>query len=289
MKKKLKKLIDDLKGGFSLKIAFWSNVHGQTGTTSNLLAVALISTIDYKQKNIITQSHFNLNNLESPLIGTSATELREVFTDVGIDALARYIKYATLDEETVGNCCISLLNKQLNLLAGTTKNNKDIFESDMAKTIPQILTAVGLYHDLVFIDTNSGNNPLTNLVLEQADLVIVNISQNISIINDLFQNYKIDMEKSIFLIGNYDDDSRYNMHNLKRKYREFNNKNLVVIPYNVNYLDAQSEGEVIKFFLKNLDCEKDDYNYRFISGVRQTTDKIMKFVEKQKVVSEDDI
>lgn len=260
-----------------MKILFWSPVHGQTATTSNLLTIAITSAINSNKKNLITQSHYSLNNLEKPIIGTSATEISELFSDIGVDALSRYLKTGELDKETIEGCCISLLNKNLNILPGTTKSNEEIFENEMVKTLPYILKAAENYHDIVFVDTNAGNkNKITNVLLDEADLIVVNLSQNAMIIDDYIQNYDIDENKTFFLIGNYNYRSRYNITNLIRKYEKFNKSNIAAIPYNVGYSDAQSNGEVIKYLLRNQNCDKDDCNYYFINTIKNATDLILK-------------
>ena len=201
-----------------MKIAFWSNVHGQSGTTSNLLAVTVMSTLLYQYKNLITQTHFNLNNLEAPLVSAISKENKEFFMDLGIDALARCIKSAPLDAEVIENCSISFLEKHLNLLPGTTKDNREIYENDMSKTISGILQGASKYHDFVFIDTNSGKNDLTMKIIKDSDMVVVCLNQNISILEDYSRNYKIQDKKVFYLIGNYDYNSRYNLHNLRKSF-----------------------------------------------------------------------
>jgi len=253
-------------------------MHGQTGTTSNLLAIAVMSTLQYQLKNMITQTHFNLNNLEAPLVSTSSAIAKEYLMDVGIDALTRSIKSSPLDSDILENCSISLLNKQLNLLPGTTKSNRDIYEYDMSKTITSILNAAAGFHDIVFIDTNAGRNDLTMKILQNADLIVVNLSQNKSTLDEYVMNYELIGKKVFYLIGNYNCNSRYNLKNIQKTYQWLKNKNTAVIPYNTEYMDAQSDGQVIHFIRNNMDCGKDESNAYFIREVKAAVNKIMKYV-----------
>lgn len=258
-----------------MKITFWSPVHGQPRTTSNLLVTALYSTLHYNMTNIITQTNFDMNNLEAPLVGTKTNQY-EFFQDVGIDALARSIKSAPLDKENFYNCSISLLNKRLNLLAGTTKSNQEFFENDMEKVINKILKSAEQYYDIVFIDTNSGKNGFTMQVLEKSDLVVINLSQNISIINNFFNEYEFDPKKTFYLIGNYDRNSRNNIRNLRKQYKLLNSSNSSVIPYNTEFLDAQSDGQLIDFITRNIGVTKLDGNKYFMDKVAEASKKILK-------------
>ena len=252
-------------------------MHGQTGTTSNLLSIAVMSTLKYQLKNMVAQTHFNLNNLEAPLVSTSGAIAKEYLMDVGIDALARSIKSFPLDNDIIENCSISLLNKHMNLLPGTTKNNRDIYEYDISKTITSILHAAANYHDIVFIDTNSGRNELTMKILQNVDLIVVNLSQNKSILDDYTMNYEFRDKKVFYLIGNYDCNSRYSLKNMQKPFHWMKNINTAVIPYNTEYMDAQSDGQVIQFMMKNMNCDKDDSNAYFIREVIIAVNKIMKY------------
>jgi cellulose biosynthesis protein BcsQ len=202
---------------------------------------------------------------------------KDYFMDVGIDALTRNIKSSPLDREIIENCTISFLNKQLNLLPGTAKMNKEVYENDISRTITGILRAVALYYDLVFIDTNSGKNELSMKILEDADLIVVNLSQNISVIDEYVLNYKFSNKKIFYIIGNYDCNSRYNSKNIFKSFHWLKEKNTAVIPYNTEYMDARSDGQVIQYILKNMGCDKDDSNGYFMKEVKAATNKLMKY------------
>lgn len=257
-----------------MKFAGWSNVHGQPGTSSNLSAIAVYSTMRYGLKSLITQTNFMMNDLEAPLVGN---EIRgdEYFKDVGIDALARSIKSGPLDEVTFFNSSISLLNNKLHLLPGTTKSSREHFESDMEKTVTNITRSAERFYDVVFIDTNSGRNEISSKVLANAELIIVNLSQNKRVIDSYFDEYHFDPNKVFFLIGNYDRRRKDNMRNLRRHYKKMKSSNSAAIPYCSEFADAISEGKMIEFFKKNMKAKKDDKNRYFIDCVGKATKKIL--------------
>lgn len=227
---------------------------------------------------MVIQTHINLNNLEGSMVSALKTD-REFFMELGIDALTRYIKSAPLDEEVIESCSISLLNKQLNLLPGTAKYNRKIYENDISKTITGILHAASKCHDLVFIDTKSGINDLSMKIMKDSDIVVVCLNQNKSILENYANISEIRNKKVFYLIGNYDYNSRYNLYNLRKSFSWLRNNNSAIIPYNTEYMDAQSDGQVIQFILKNMDCDKDDNNGYFINQVKLAVNKLMKYAE----------
>lgn len=258
-----------------MKFASWSPVHGKPGTTSNTLALVLYLTMKYKMHNMISQTNFYMNNLEIPLIGSKPVE-NNYFDDTGIDSLVRSIKSAPLDKETFYNASVSLLNDKLNLLSGTTQCNQEIYEYDMEIVINNIFRSAEQFYDLVFIDTNSGNNNLARKVIEKADLVIVNLSQNKKIIDDYFRDYNFNSNNIFYIIGNYDRRSKNNIKNLRKNYKEMNSNNSAIIPYCTEFLDAFSDGSLIDFMKKNLEANKDDKNGYFIENLGIAANKIIK-------------
>lgn len=258
-----------------MKITSWSPVHGTPGTTSNLLAIALYITVTLRIKSTITQTNFCMNNLEGPLLGNKMPS-KDYFQDIGMDALARSIKSAPLDEETFYNASYSLLRDKLFLLPGTTKNNQEFYEMDMEKVINNILKSAERFYDVVYIDTNSGKNNLSQQVVETSDLVIVNLNQNKWVIDRYFKEYKFNQSKVFYLIGNYDRRSMNNIRNLRRQYRSLNSQNSAVIPYCTEFTDAMSNGNLIDFILKNKCAAKDDKNGYFMENVALAAHKILK-------------
>ena len=263
-----------------MKIAYWSPVHGQAGTTSNILATALITGMVCKKRCLLTQTHFNFNNLEAPLVGSNSKNVAssEYFRDVGLDALVRCFKAAKISSEVLENCCISLPNTNVSLLPGTSKNNKDSFEYEMDAVFLNLLRTMEEIISIVFVDICSGNNPLSFKIMDDSDLVVVNLSQNMGIVDAYFTYYKERIQSKVFyLFGNYDRNSKYNINNIRRRYcMAITPMNSGVIPYNTAYLDAQCDGKVNEFIRENMGCDKKDQNRFFIQNVLKATEKILK-------------
>lgn len=262
-----------------MKIAFWSPIHGQAGTTSNMIATSLLSGIQYRKKCLITQTHFNHNNLEAPLVGYNSkhSASSEFFQDVGLDMLIRCFKSTRMDEELLDNCCISLSNTNLELLPGTSKWNKDSFDYEMNLVMLNLLRTMEKYTEIIYLDLCSGNNPLSLKIIADSDLTVVNLDQNMAMIDNYFSsNFSVIPGNVFYLFGNYDPNSKYNINNIRRRYfKRMSSKNSGVIPYNTSFRDAQSDGSVIEFFFDNLKCTKNDVNLYFMNQVKKSTEKIV--------------
>lgn len=264
------------KGVDKLKVAFWSNLHGQNGTTSNMLATSIMSVLLHNSKVFLGQTHYNLNNLEAPLLTVSNNDKKTYFMNIGIDAVVRAIKSTYLDEEIIENSTLSYMNRKLVLLPSTVKSNGKIYEEDLDVTIISILQAVKKCHDIVFLDVNTRDNEITNKILEDVDCVVVNLSQNLSVLNDYEENFLEEFKRKnlIYIFGNYNPDSRYSLGNLRKSYTWLKSKSIGLIPYNFEFMDSMSDGKIIPFFYKNFNNEINDPNYYFIQEVKKTTNLI---------------
>jgi cellulose biosynthesis protein BcsQ len=124
---------------------------------------------------------------------------------------------------------------------------------------------------MILIDSNSGDDKLSFKLMENADLIVVNLTQHRYVLDKFFNDYGdrfLENEKVFYLFGDYDDNSSYNINNFRRKYRKFiHQKNSGVIPYCTKYLDAQNDSEVIKFMKDglNLNCNRNNQQYFYLA------------------------
>jgi hypothetical protein len=272
-----------------MRITFWSPIHGQAAVTSNMLVVAFLSGILHKKKSIITQTQFNNNNLEGPLVGSNLKNrsAEDYFRGTGLDTLIRSFKAAHVTLNDVENCCISFQNTNVSLLPGTTKINRAHFNDEINKAILGLLNQIDDLYDITFLDVNSGENPVSMEIVKKSDLVVVNLPQNIHVSDDFFENQQKKLETGgefFYLFGNYDCDSRYNINMLRKRYKKYVNKeNSGAIPHNALYLDAQNSGSVSEFIKLNINCKKSDVNYYFIEKSCSATNKIIKKINAIKI------
>lgn len=253
-----------------MQIAFWSTVHGQTTTTSNAVAIACAIALDYRMKTLITHSHFDKSTLETSLLdkiylNSEMTQLK----DTGIDALSRFIKFSYLDKESVLSYTTTLIKGRLDLLIGTKNASRELYLSDFNSMLEAIMNSIRSHYDLLIIDVPAGNSELSQKMLSNSDLIVVNLNQNINVLEDFFNNeYQRVQQKCMFLISMYDENSRFVLRNLQRRYKI--KDNIGCIPYCRSFADACSEGKAIDFFIRNLKASKDDIYYEFINEVRKS-------------------
>lgn len=255
-----------------MKIGFWSTIHGQPGTTSNLLATSVLGCILNQKKVAVLQTQFSLNNLTFPLIGSN---LNAQLMDTGIDALLRDYKSGPITEKTVFADSLSILKNQYSLFTETGKANRENFESELQQAFPSVIKKIDEHHDLTFVDVGTGRSEGIKKILNEMDIVVVNFYQNRKLIEDYIRN-PLEHDNIIFLFGKYDYDSKYNIKNLRRTHLELRNENCCAVNYNCGFLDAFNDGDIINFFMKNQAVGKDSANYEFIHSVKNVLATIEK-------------
>jgi len=205
------------------------------------------------------QTQFEKNNLESPLIGQNVDKDKAydnpLFQDIGLDMAVTYSNMNRLTRNVLESCCISFADSTLLLLPGTETKNRETFNRDIGSSVGKMIKKADECVDWVLIDANSGNDELSFKLVGLADLIVVNLSQRRYVLDKFFSDYgEFFKNKRVFyLFGNYDDKSGYNIHNCRRKYGKYiNRKNSGVVPYCTRYLDAQNEGDVVRFMQDGL-------------------------------------
>ncbi len=263
-----------------MKALFWSPIHGQAGTTGSLLAVSLLTGMYYRKKAVLTQTQFNYNNLEAPFLGANSydRDSKEFFREIGIDAAIRSFKAEKLDKSTLDNCCVALDNTNIVLLPGTSRTIRESFDYEMEAVVPSLTRAIEEVYGIVFADISSGKNTLSIRLMQEADIIVVNLSQNMGITDEYFKQYAdIHSGKVFYLFGRYDRNSKYNISNIRGKYhKHITHTNSGVIPYNTNFMDAQVDGKVVDFIRNNILCPKKDENYYFMEKAKSAAGKILR-------------
>lgn len=260
------------------QVAFWGPVHGQVATTTNMLAVASTIGTEFLIKTLVSHTHWSHSTLERAYLkDTSLSENSMInFTDIGLDALARFARSRKLEPDMVKDYTHEIVKERLDMLFGTTKTDEAAVA--LVDVLPNIFESACGYYDLTMIDVNSGShNLLTNKVLQKADLIIVNLSQNISILERFFVDKEWDAllvgKPYIVVLGKYDQNSNYTAANISRKYKY--KQPIFTIPHCTSYLDAYNESLVIELFMRNRNITKRDDDFFFFEEARRLTKEVL--------------
>lgn len=253
---------------------FWSPVAGKTGTTASLMATALLAAYKYEKKVLLTQTHYGSSDLEERLLGRKPK--KELLQDIGLDAILRLIRTGNIKEgtNTLKDYTLDLGKGGLHLLPGTLKVYSKTLEEELLTYLPVLYQYLHKDYDMIFTDASHRCNPVSTMLWEEADLLVVTLSQNKDMIENSLIQYQFPLKKTIFLIGSYHRDSIICPRNLEKTYKELNGR-LYTIPYYTAFMDATSEGKCQEMFLKNLTIRNKTDKSNFFERLSKVTELLI--------------
>ena len=259
-----------------MKIVFWSCLNGHTRITSSACAIATAAAVFQKKDCSLIQTHYNNDPLINQFFANIDSEVVSYLNGSGVDSLIRNVKSELLGAEETRRCAFSFVNGRLNLFAGSSVKNKDVFDGELLPVVTGCMQALDGAFEVSFVDAAPGASPLAAEAVKAADLVVVGLSQSNNINDYLFEHYAFPKGKAFYVFGDYDANQSCNIKNLERRYhKKVSPKSVGCVPHSSEFADALNTGRIISFFLRNEDCKPGDSNYEFFSEVRKTTEKIL--------------
>lgn len=276
-----------------MKIAFWSNVGGKNGVTSNLVAISVILAMEKKLRSLLYENHCHVSSIEKALcIKETEPYVREnehyFYQHRGMDTLIKEMHASMYYQDMIEKASHSILNKCIYYIPQSNHVHEELFEHEFYQVIDPFLEQTESFSQVSFIDTAGSNNLSTKVILGKADLVVVNLSQEPCIIDHFFENYSSLIPKSIILIGGYNPNSTFNITSIRRKYH-IPRDCIGVIPYNIGYKDAMGQGEVISFLSHNFQCGTQDENYHFMKELKKAAELIYKRMKEHQATLEQQV
>lgn len=275
-------------------IAFWSDEKKETAQTLSMVALTTYMAIQHNYKILsvstnfkdvtLEEAYWNLEKEQSFFKKINIDNTGTIGLESGIEGLIKVIRSNKTTPNIVSNYSKVIFNDRLDVLGGpkTTQYSEYL---EIAKMYPEILNIANKNYDLVFVDISKRmDEEEANRILEIADVIIVNITQRLAIIdkfNTLREENKFFKNNNVLLnIGRYDKYSKYNIKNISRYLRM--KKDVLVIPYNTLFFESCSEGRVAEFFLKLRNTDLGDRNNTFVQELdRMTKQLIYKLQELQ--------
>lgn len=259
-----------------MKVAFWSNVRGKSCVTSNLACISILSALNHPgRRMIVFENHQNIINLESTYAhvgaGSVVNEPVRYFVEMGIGKVFQYVEEGgDIPEEKLLRCARDFLGRQLLYLPAGNAKNAEFFEYQMSRDCLQAMDFLEQYGKMVIVDTSAAPLESSRRILKEADLVVVNLSQNDHMLSHFFRNYTDIRKKAFYIIGNYEKSASLSKSEIAKKYF-LEEEKIGYIPHNIFFQDAISSGNVIPFLVENYhNCRRRNANYSFISAVCET-------------------
>ena len=265
------------------KIVFWSPLITKTGNTHTAIAVSTLMGMKEDVSMLLLHAHWQNRKIESSFTDYDELKSQNIFSNsnIGMTALSRLVDSNKLTPESIRNYAKPVLKQRLDIMYGTNVTTREQFGT-LAETFPAIVRKANEAYDFVMVDLPKGTeNPYIREVIEDSDLVVCTISQDISKLEDFFEeiekNEYIKDKNKIVVIGDYENKSKCNLFNIKGKYKI--KYPMFSVPHNYIFTDACNDGAAVDFFYKNAKADARDYNGYFISEVEKIVKKILEITK----------
>lgn len=230
-------------------VAFWGPARGQGRTTSNMAVVAATIALDHHIRVLMTHTHLEQGVLEH-VFSQTRMAAQAARTSGGMDAIERLVQCGMLTPEGIRDHAESILKDRLELLSGSLNTEKHTAKL----LLPHIFKDYRRFYDLLFVDLSAEDDPeVVSLVMEQADLIVVNLSQNQVSLNTYFETSGRspvpDDKQVLYCLGAYERSSRMNKERISKQYG-LKKSAVGIVPYHTGFMDAQNERRTVPFLLK---------------------------------------
>ncbi len=274
-----------------MKVSFWSNANEMCTVSANLAAVSVACAIRSSYSIISMENHLCSHNLGKAYNGgLRANILDDVGTNYydgsGFEGLLRKIYRGDSRPGILKSYITEIINQHLYYIPQSRILHNEIFDYELDHCIEPLFRIIDDNTDLCFIDTASNNNLSTKIILEESDLIVVNLCQKSSVLEDFFLNYSSLISKAVFIISHYNQHSLYTLRQISNQYN-ISPGLIIPIPDNERYENAYHNGYVHEFISRNINCNRENPNYLFTQAVRKASNIVLMKMEalaKQKEI-----
>lgn len=261
-----------------MKVAFWSNARGICGVTSNLAGISVTSALMGKQKTILLENHFHLNNLEGILNQSLERNLVKEYTyysQIGIDHLMRRLHSGLEVERAVRDCSISI-TEGLYYLPQNIQMNTEQFNYEFSQVVYPLLQLLEKQGYVVCFDLEQDSSLSSRIILNEADVIVVNLCQNPAILEDFFEQYSSLKKRAFYVVGGYSQESATTISMIQRKY-QIEKERIGVVPYSVAFANAMNQGKLVPFLKRTYKEGKKSENKRFMEELKNSSRLLWEF------------
>lgn len=266
-------------------VTFWNNGKEQTGKTLSAVAIATYMAIQHNYKILLVSTGHNDKTMDNCFWEEKKTKRNfglfgpntSAAMENGVEGLSQIVRSNKISPENITNYTKVIFTDRLEILKGYDGDDQEKYD-EIKETYVDIINAANQYYDLVLVDLDKemGDN-LVNSILEISNLIVINLSQRLSIINHFIEKREevpvLKSKKTLILIGRYDKYSKYTVKNISRYMGEKNK--VSTIPYNTLFFEACEEAKVPNLFLKLKKLDEEDRNGFFIAEVGRASENII--------------
>jgi len=236
-------------------IVFWGEEDG-CGMTSSMIAIASVCAHAWNRKTILMQGRNQQGDLADKLETDRFAHLvREAGPNGGLldglDKLLWQAKSRKLGEADIKDCMVPVIKGRMYYLPQAAYRKPRVYTQSLNDGMWRVIRQAEQLCDLTFVDCGSGMDAMSAFILERADLVVMNLSQERQNLDAYFQKRHAFRGRVIYLINRYQQESMYNRQKINQLYR-VEEESLAVIPHNPIFRHASDRGKAERFVRRHI-------------------------------------
>lgn len=282
-------------------ITFWNDSREQSGQTLAAVAVATKMAIERNSKvllistslddNTITKCYWEQINAPVPELFNARNST--VAVENGIEGLFKLAASNKLESGIITDYTKVVFKERLEVITGPTSLRGKTEEENLAyfkkvsDSYIDLIRTANQYYDFVIVDLDKKLNvKIREDIIKLSDVnvfVLLQKMESLNRYNELKrQNGDFAQNRCIPVIGKYIKEYKYNTKNIARYLQE--KKEINLIPFNLLYMEAAEEANVVDLFLKLRNIkDKADENYIFMQNILELTNNIFKRLQEMQM------
>lgn len=243
-----------------------------------MLAISTMASVLYSLKTLLIQFDRESNPLNQAFeTGKNRNALNEEFSfynKKGLDEVWDKSKLKKIGKSVIADNTVNVKHTNLYYMPPSRKTEGELKTEFDERFVKMLLEEMSALESVNFIDCMNGKNEIMNTLFQDTDIIVVNLFQGMDCLDEIMEDRNV-REKALFVVGRYDNDSKDNIHNIRRKYN-ISKDAIGVVPYNIHFHDAMNNGKLVQFITRGIFSRKTDVDYDFIMELYHTTNMILR-------------
>lgn len=282
-----------------MKIVFSDNGNGVSDELA--AAAGLTIALKYESKVLLVNEQcaesgidYGFNTPKMALVEKTLGQAEYHLPEYGVDALLRLSSNQRLTKHNITDYTYPIIPGRLDLASGRNLANQGGIAAGIHKTPLELMYNVAESAYDIVIKNQSVCSKCSRLIMcpcsqslieneteAENGINILILEQKRSDFEQVYKKYQNNhrMDYQAIVISNYDDQSKWNMHNIKRKYDL--KVPVIGVPGDTGFKDAWNDKDIVRFFRRKLLLPKQGPKRdSLVFGMLELAETLVRLVEQ---------
>lgn len=262
-----------------MKIAFWENMYDTGNEIDDMVAIASMMVIKHHKKVILLDNGQKSDSLERTFRGIQRfyyvkEDSNYMIRQHGMDQILNRMHMTSDLRPLLMNSAVEVIQDHLYYVPQSKVINRLAYDYELNHEMSRIIHTYEELSDYIMIRTRSGNHLSTKHILEDADLVLVELSQDPRVLQQFFDHYASIRHKALFVFRQYKTTS-LSIYKIMNQYH-LKKEQIIVITEHSPLLAASLGGYLVSYIKGYYRCTRESEHYRCMRELQRATKLILR-------------